>query len=1249
MDKKFTKLKWTTSLFFIFTLQFLSAQSTIKVTVDSVQALYNRDCDADIFFITNPSEFVWEFTATDNTLGYTNNNAAGLLGILGFNYASPGGNNGPYVFASPDPVFFPTNGLFFEHFYVCPSDVPSNILLAWEGYENDNVVGPYDLLDLTDGETGLINSNMAVPGATGSLYYNFTGISTDAGCAQTYKIFLKVERIDAPPTVVILPDEICNAISVNMNTDYSVAVCSSNTLETNEPAGGDVASNSSSAWFKFVAPASGSVEVSLDNTGTEIGTYIEIYHAADGGNCGNGLQPITGNILKDKFEYLSHIEFSDGIDNIIGFSADPEAQISFNSCNPIPLISYQKLIAGETYYVQVTGDNNTDAGIVVVRVNDLGGSPAGDTEDIPCLSANVAYTTNVISYSGGGPSTNLDYGCAYDGGADYGETGVNHANSSDPNNYHAYHYTSNDNSTTNETVWFNFTAPNSGRMYLEANIPGFFEAEDLALYAFDPRFSPGVPTDLMCYNLVQHDAATGSDNGFTAVTPKINASCLEPGYQYYGMLDPQDLSISTNGDVWIYDPSVAQPELNAPGNDILCIALADTLYEVPVILAGTNPTFQAVAGSNVRACREFLAGEPASNSNPISRADQTVWHYFVAPPSGAVQMSIRAYIGMDTLRYSVYELLNGTDCYGGLNPATYTTDGTRNTPIITPIMSGTAGYQGSQTSACCLTPGTIYAIQIDGGSEGDEGEYIIEYLREVNSDAGDIFVDLANGTTIEITSPDTAFVCYGDILTPGIMVNGIGESTADLPSCLTPGYVIHQVSSLPDPIANTGFNYIDSVQSENGTFTNDGDGSGSFGNPFFNTLYYISPAGDITADWGDFTCGTSTVEQGLPVIFLQALNANLNYNNANCTASFSASGGLNGYYNNPYSYTITSPLGAIVQSGTMDAGVTITYTGALAGTYTVVINDGACPKTLTFTGCTNTCVPTTNDVETTICQGESILLGGSLQTESGIYTDLFLTQQGCDSTVITNLTVNPVEHITKQHSLCPGGSIQVGSSIYNNQGVYNDTLQTVTGCDSIVTSIIFMLPTITTNSEATICSGSAYSFNGNTYTTEGVYSDTLATSEGCDSVVVLTLFVTPPISNYEVAEICIGESFTFGNNLYTQSGIYKDTIQSSNGCDSLSILELSVLDCEFQISNILTPNNDGQNDTWKVSDLTKISECNVSIFNRWGQPVFETTNYQNDWGGTKNGEPLPDGVYFYAIKCSKKEYTGSINLLRFKK
>ena len=1221
-------------------------QATIKVTVTSVQTAGNVDCDG---FLQGNSDFVWEYTATDNTLGYTNNNPA-LFGVFDFNYTNINNNNGPYNIT--------VNNLFFDRQYICPLDIPSTINLAWEAYENDDA-GNYDIVGLTDVETGIQNVTMPVPGATGSANYSFTVVGNGGGCTQTYTIYLTVQRIDFAPTVQILADNICDAPLFNTNTSYNVALCQSNTLEPNEPRAGDVNSNQSSAWFRFVAPAGGEVEISTDNGGTEIGTYFQIYHAADGGNCNTGLQPLTGAVIKDKFEYLSHIEFSDGID-LLG--VDPEAQLTLDACDPFPGVSYQKLIAGQTYYVQLTSDGVT-SGLVEVRINDLGGGPAGDTEDIPCLSSTVTFGQNPISSAASNPETVvLDFGCAYDGGNDYAETGAPHTDNN-PIHYHAYDYDHNNptinNPVVNESVWLNFKAPNSGRIILESDYQSALYGENNALFGYDKRFSPGVPTDYSCANLEFLGADAGGTNSFLGggdISALIDQRCLEPGFNYYGMVDPSDnltpLS-SQNIKNWVFDPSVSDPTLNSPGNDILCLTLQNSLYEVPVILAGTNPTFQAVAGSNVFACQEYLAGEPNAATNPTNCANQTVWHYFTAPPSGAVELSIRAYIGMNLLRFNVFELLNGTDCYGGLGPATFTQDGTRNTPIVTPIISGTAGFNGTQTSACCMEPGKLYAIQIDGGAAGDEGQYIIEYIQEIDSDAGDIYVELANGDSLTNAQLDTAFVCFGDAFTPGITVNGIGESTQSLPNCLSPGYVIHQVQNLPDPIANTGFNnaYIDTLIGLNGTYTNNGDGSGTFGNPQFNTLYYISPAGDITSDWGDFTCGTSTVSAGLPIVFLQQLNAVFNYDNATCTATFSATGGLNGYYANPYSYAITSPSGSVVSSGTLSPGVSNSYIGSEAGIYTVQINDGACPQTFTFdaTNCNNPCTPTTTNVNLAICDGESILLGGVLQTESGIYSDVFITAQGCDSTVITTLSINPVDKVTKEHDLCPGGSIQIGSSVYSSQGVYVDTLQAITGCDSIVTSIVFMLPVIKTNTNATICAGSTYSFNGTQLSSEGVYQDTLATAEGCDSIVVLSLFVTPPNTSYEVAEICIGKVYEFGNQTYIESGIYQDTIQTAAGCDSISILELSVIDCEFQISNILTPNDDGQNDTWRVSDLSKIADCNVTIFNRWGEPVYTTTNYQNDWGGTRDGEPLPDGVYFYAIKCSDKEFTGSINLLRFKK
>ncbi len=1345
-----------TLLLLLFSLN-AQGQAIIRVRVVSVQTLNNVDCDG---FLTGNSDFVWEFTGTDNTIGYTNNNPA-LFGVFNFNYAFVNGNNGPYTVTSPSGSFVPNNAIFFDHQYVCPSDVPSNINLAWEAYENDDA-GNYDVLGLTDGETGIQNVTMAVPGAPGSLFYTFQANSTDGGCNQVYRINLEVLRIAFAPGTIILENDICNANLFNINTTYTTAFCLSNDLEVNEPRGGDVAANNSSAWFKFVAPPSGSVEITTDLAGTEFGTYIEIYHSADGGNCGTGIQPITGSLVKDKFEYLSHIEFSDGID-LLG--VDPEAQISLNACDPVPLISYQKLIAGETYYVQVVGDDANDAGIVQIRINDLGGGPSGDSEDIPCQSSTVTPLTNVISSSSNSPVTAiLDFGCAYDGGNDFGETGAPHTNN-DPDNYHAYDYNhpAANNPVMNESVWLNFVAPLNGRIVFETDYQSALYGENNALFGYDKRFAPGIPSDYSCANLEFIDADDGGTNSFLGGDPSavIIAQCLEPGYKYYGMVDPSDnvtpLSAQNIAN-WLYDPSVADPTPNPPGNDILCLAFANPLFEVPVTPAGANPNFQAVAGSNEFACREYLAGEPGAAVAQGDRADQTVWHYFTAPASGAVEMNIRAYIGMDTLRYAIYELLNGTECYGGLNPATYTTDGTQTTPIITPLLQGSAGFDGTQESLCCLTPGKIYAVQLDGGSPGDEGQYIIEYIREVASFAGDVFVELENGSIISIAQqPDTAFVCFGDTLQPGIMLNGIGQTTLDIPGCLELGYVIHSTNPVPNPAFNSGFTFIDSVQTANGVFVNNTNGSGSFGNPSFNQVYWVSPLADEPANWGDLTCTSSTVENGVPVVFLQPVVPVSNYNNTTCEITFSSSGGLATFNGSDFDYTIQNSAGNLVATGSFVAGSTVTFPVPSAEIYTVSVSDGACPYTFTIdaSACANPCIinPIQVFANASICQGQTIFLEGANQNTAGLYTDVFTAANGCDSAVYTTLTILQPSAIEQTITICQGNTYIVGTSVYNTSGVYTDVFTAANGCDSTVTTNLFVEAIFTSNTSVSICEGDIYTFNGTNYdetgtytatltaaggcdslatlfltvlptptssetvticagqtysfgsqtlsasgtyqevytaangcdsirylyltvnpildsdfsaticegqsytfggqelTSAGVYSESYVTTEGCDSVATLYLFVDDPVTFNTDTTLCIGETLTFGAQTITESGIYTEVFSDPLGCDSIVTFEVAFVDCQgpFEISNIVTPNDDGQNDTWKISDYTQISGCAVTIYNRWGQPVYETSDYQNEWAGTKDGEPLPDGVYYYSIMCDGNEYKGTVNLFRFKK
>lgn len=70
---------------------------------------------------------------------------------------------------------------------------------------------------------------------------------------------------------------------------------------------------------------------------------------------------------------------------------------------------------------------------------------------------------------------------------------------------------------------------------------------------------------------------------------------------------------------------------------------------------------------------------------------------------------------------------------------------------------------------------------------------------------------------------------------------------------------------------------------------------------------------------------------------------------------------------------------------------------------------------------------------------------------------------------------------------------------------------------------------------------------------------------------------------------------------------------------------------ESSIPNVITPNGDGHNDVFIIDNL--IRDCDLAIFDRWGNLVYHTSNYDNSWDGRKtDGTPLESGTYWYVIK-----------------
>ena len=76
---------------------------------------------------------------------------------------------------------------------------------------------------------------------------------------------------------------------------------------------------------------------------------------------------------------------------------------------------------------------------------------------------------------------------------------------------------------------------------------------------------------------------------------------------------------------------------------------------------------------------------------------------------------------------------------------------------------------------------------------------------------------------------------------------------------------------------------------------------------------------------------------------------------------------------------------------------------------------------------------------------------------------------------------------------------------------------------------------------------------------------------------------------------------------------------------------------KLQIANAITPNNDGVNEFFIIPelklDLAAYPDNKLIIFNRWGEIVFESAPYANQWNGVNSAnEDLPEGTYYYIMQ-----------------
>jgi gliding motility-associated-like protein len=281
----------------------------------------------------------------------------------------------------------------------------------------------------------------------------------------------------------------------------------------------------------------------------------------------------------------------------------------------------------------------------------------------------------------------------------------------------------------------------------------------------------------------------------------------------------------------------------------------------------------------------------------------------------------------------------------------------------------------------------------------------------------------------------------------------------------------------------------------------------------------------------------------------------------------------------------------------------------------------------------------------------------------------------CDTSACDSITifVFPVKESKVIATVCSGEVFTVGNHYYSDEGIYIDTLTSISGCDSIVTSKLSVNPIQQSVIDPLICQGDSFTIGNHNYNTEGLYLDTLQTTYGCDSIITTFLKVRPkPLVNLgNDTIICPGDiiilspGIGFNQYLWSNGTILNSMEIQSPGTYSVTVSdslcserdEILIGKCipDIWLPNAFSPNNDGLNDFFVPVSLEVILKFQVWVYNKWGQLIFESDNLANTWDGTLIGHQCPSGVYTYYVRylmdseffdSEMREKRGIVTLIR---
>lgn len=210
------------------------------------------------------------------------------------------------------------------------------------------------------------------------------------------------------------------------------------------------------------------------------------------------------------------------------------------------------------------------------------------------------------------------------------------------------------------------------------------------------------------------------------------------------------------------------------------------------------------------------------------------------------------------------------------------------------------------------------------------------------------------------------------------------------------------------------------------------------------------------------------------------------------------------------------------------------------------------------------------DISGDLCTGDTLMIGGQA-FYSGLLSDTIVLDNaglnGCDSTIFVNLTEIFPATSTRTDDLCAGDTLQIAGVEFTQDFLQDDIVlagQAANGCDSIIMVDLNLITLTPTPLAATLCPGDSLMVGDSTFTMAGTYQVLLENSsiQGCDSLVQVDLMYYPPAESLVTGTYCAGESVVIGGQTFdigNSSGTVNLPNASTNGCDSTIVVDLLFL------------------------------------------------------------------------------------------